>query len=206
MYVVSYLHFHANLLISALRYVAVIHTTNEEVSSWAETTAFHTDILDNPWVVSERDEKRARRKAEGLDRERKTRDYRKRSKLQAHVNPKRAIAEKDERRREEKKLRRDEEKKGREEAKRKQEEDQRERQREKRKQEEARSRATAEQEKQRIEEEKRIAAEEQRVRDEEARRANTETERKERIKLRREQERRLREQEYEKLMRQRECI
>ena len=52
---------------------AIIRTTNEEVAAWAENTAFRHSVLDKAWVVGEEEEKRARRKAEGLDRERQRR-------------------------------------------------------------------------------------------------------------------------------------
>ena len=52
-------------------------------SAWAENIAFCKSILNNPWSVSEKDEKRVRRKAEGLDRERKVRDERNRRKENA---------------------------------------------------------------------------------------------------------------------------
>lgn len=59
---------------------AIIRTTNEEAAAWAETTAFRKEILGKPWDVSEADEKRARRKAEGLDREKRARGERKKRK------------------------------------------------------------------------------------------------------------------------------
>jgi len=170
------------ILILAPRSPAIVHTTNEEIATWAENTAFRRDILDHPWVVSEHDEKRAKRKAEGLDRERKVRDERKRRKLPAHGDPKRAAAHN---------------------GKRKREEDKRKREEERRKQEERR-RAAVEKEEQRIEEAKCITAEEEKSRDEEAKRANAGMETRERDKNRREQERKIREQEYGKLMRQKE--
>ena len=57
---------------------AIVRTTNEEAAAWAENTAFQKEILDKPWVVSEEEEKRARRNAEGLDREKRVREERKR--------------------------------------------------------------------------------------------------------------------------------
>ena len=57
--------------------------TKKPPSAWAENIAFRESILNNPWSVSENDEKRVRRKAEGLDRERKARDERKRRKENA---------------------------------------------------------------------------------------------------------------------------
>ncbi|KAM0801416.1 hypothetical protein BDR22DRAFT_820552 [Usnea florida] len=56
-----------------LERISIIRTTNEEVAAWAENSAFRREILSRPWVVEEGDEKRARRKAEGLEREKRTR-------------------------------------------------------------------------------------------------------------------------------------
>ena len=49
-----------------LERITVLHTTNEEAASWAESTAFRREILSIPWAVSKKDEERARKKAEGL--------------------------------------------------------------------------------------------------------------------------------------------
>ena len=171
-----------HILIIAPRSPAIVHTTNEEIANWSETTAFRRDILDYPWVVSEHDEKRAKRKAEGLHRERKVRDERKRRKLPVHGDPKCAAAHNEQRTREEDKRKREEER---------------------RKQEERR-RAAVEKEEQRIEEAKCNTAEEEKSRDEEAKRVNADREKRERDRNRREQERKIREQEYEKLIRQKE--
>ena len=81
---------------------AIIRTTNEEAAAWAENTAFRKEILSQPWVVSEEEEKRARRKAEGLDREKQAREERKKRKLREEDDGKRAVAEKEKRRAERK--------------------------------------------------------------------------------------------------------
>ena len=57
--------------------------TKKPPSAWAENIAFRKSILNNPWSVSEKVEKRVRRKAEGLDCERKARDERKKRKENA---------------------------------------------------------------------------------------------------------------------------
>ena len=77
---------------------AIIRTTNEEAAAWAENTAFQTQILSEPWVVSEKDARRARRKAEGLDREKRSTEERKRRKRREEADRKRAAAGKDRRR------------------------------------------------------------------------------------------------------------
>ncbi|KAL9075871.1 MAG: hypothetical protein Q9161_001264 [Pseudevernia consocians] len=89
-----------------LERVSIIRTTNEEAAAWAENTAFRKEILSRPWVVSEEDEKRARRKAEGLDREKRAREERKRRKRREEEQGKRAALEKAKQREERK--RRDE--------------------------------------------------------------------------------------------------
>ena len=54
-------------------HTALLHSTNDEVLSWAETSAFRRDVLNVPWVINEQDLKRAARKAEGRGRRRKVR-------------------------------------------------------------------------------------------------------------------------------------
>lgn len=49
-------------------YLAVLPSTNDEVTAWAQTSAFRRDILSTSWVVSDQDLRRARRKAEGPER------------------------------------------------------------------------------------------------------------------------------------------
>lgn len=78
---------------------ATIRTTNEEAAAWAENTAFRREILSTPWVVSEKDEKRAKRNAEGLDREKRAREEReKRKRREEEKGGKRAATEKEKRR------------------------------------------------------------------------------------------------------------
>lgn len=80
---------------------AIIGTTNEEVAAWAENTAFRKEVLDIPWVISEEEEKRARRKAEGLDREKRARGERKKRKRREEEGKgerERTVAEKEKRR------------------------------------------------------------------------------------------------------------
>lgn len=77
---------------------AIIRTTNEEAAAWAENTVFRKEILDKPWVVSKEDEERARRKAEGLDRERRAREERKKRKRREQGEGKRIALEKEKRR------------------------------------------------------------------------------------------------------------
>lgn len=189
----------AATLTLTLLIAAIVRTTNEEAAAWAENTAFRHDILNHPWIVSEHDEKRAKRKAEGLDHERKMRDKRKRRELPAHVEPKRVATAQD-------KSRREEDKRKREEVMKKQEKEKKQRDEGERRQEEERRRAAAEAEERGVREAQRIAEEEQAVKDEEAKRVNAETVKRERTKSRREEEKRLREQEYEKLMRQKNRI
>ena len=57
-----------------------IHTTNGEVDSWAENSSFYADILGKPWIVNHLEERRAKRKAEGLDRKQQILAERKRRK------------------------------------------------------------------------------------------------------------------------------
>lgn len=61
--------------------IALIRSTNEEAGTWAELSAFRNDVLNKAWVVSERDEVRARRKAEGSYRERKAKEERKKRRI-----------------------------------------------------------------------------------------------------------------------------
>ena len=56
-----------------LERIAIIHTTNEEAAAWAENTAFHHEVLSKPWFMGEKDQRRAKRKAEGSNRHEKRR-------------------------------------------------------------------------------------------------------------------------------------
>ena len=53
---------------------AFIRSTNEEAEAWAQYAAFKRDILSKPWIVSEQDERMAKRKAEGHEARQKVRD------------------------------------------------------------------------------------------------------------------------------------
>lgn len=64
-----------------LERISTIRTTNEEAAAWAENTEFRMTVLDIPWLVSEKDEKRARRKAEGLDREQRAKEERRKRRM-----------------------------------------------------------------------------------------------------------------------------
>ncbi|KAL9603144.1 MAG: hypothetical protein Q9219_001347 [cf. Caloplaca sp. 3 TL-2023] len=57
---------------------AMIRTTNEEASAWAETASFYQDVLSKPWIISERAQLKAKMEAEGLAREREARRERRR--------------------------------------------------------------------------------------------------------------------------------
>lgn len=68
---------------------AFVRTTNEEAEAWAQTAAFRRDILSKPWVVSEQDERRARRKAEGHEERQRARDVQRRKILHVEEAQKR---------------------------------------------------------------------------------------------------------------------
>lgn len=74
-----------------LKIAALISSTNDELSAWAEISSFRESILMIPWVISLQDERRARRKAEGVEyeqkrkSERQERKERKEKKLRAEV-------------------------------------------------------------------------------------------------------------------------
>lgn len=42
-----------------------VSTTNEEAAAWQEVSIFYESVLHRPWIVSEQNQRRARRKAEG---------------------------------------------------------------------------------------------------------------------------------------------
>ena len=50
-----------------LERIVHVSTTNEEAAAWEEVSTFHERVLDRPWIVSEQNLRRARRKAEGGD-------------------------------------------------------------------------------------------------------------------------------------------
>lgn len=64
-----------------LERISIIYSTSEESAAWAENTEFRSSILSSPWVVSAKDEQRAKRKAEGLDREQKAQEARRKKRL-----------------------------------------------------------------------------------------------------------------------------
>ncbi|KAL8768362.1 MAG: hypothetical protein Q9209_005396 [Squamulea sp. 1 TL-2023] len=61
-----------------LERISLIQTTSEEATAWAENATFHKNILCKPWVVSENHQRRAKRKAEGVEEEREVRQHRRR--------------------------------------------------------------------------------------------------------------------------------
>ncbi|KAK4691823.1 hypothetical protein P7C71_g5261, partial [Lecanoromycetidae sp. Uapishka_2] len=121
---------------ATIELTSIVHTTNEEAGAWAENTAFRHDILNVPWIVSERNEKRAKREAEGLNRTHKSKHERRHKVNQAPLESRCNEAEKMKRKREEDMQEREIEKK-------KQDGDRRRREEEKRRQDERR-RAAAE--------------------------------------------------------------
>lgn len=48
-----------------LERIVHVSTTNEEAAAWEEVSTFHESVLNRPWIVSEQNLRRARRKAEG---------------------------------------------------------------------------------------------------------------------------------------------
>ena len=59
---------------------AIIPTTNEEASAWAENATFRERVLSKHWVVDQRKQQQAKIEAEGLAREKEARRERKRKK------------------------------------------------------------------------------------------------------------------------------
>ncbi|KAI4278268.1 MAG: hypothetical protein LQ337_001149 [Flavoplaca oasis] len=72
-----------------LQRISLVRTTNEEAIAWVENATFHKEVLCKPWVVSERQQWRAKEKAAGLDREREAKKERKRRKKDLAVKLKR---------------------------------------------------------------------------------------------------------------------
>ena len=56
-----------------LERIAIIRSTNEEAAAWTENTLFHHEILSKPWILGEKEQKRAKRKALGSERQEKLR-------------------------------------------------------------------------------------------------------------------------------------
>ena len=81
-------HYYTNLTFLTIPHTALIHTTTEEATAWAELAQYRNDVLSKPWVLSEKEQIQAKRKAEGRDRhrERKEREKRKRLKEKAKDN------------------------------------------------------------------------------------------------------------------------
>ncbi|KAI4239337.1 MAG: hypothetical protein L6R40_005552 [Gallowayella cf. fulva] len=61
-----------------LERISLVRTTNDEAALWAENAAFHRDILTRPWIVSDHEQRSAKKKAAGLNRERKAKEERRR--------------------------------------------------------------------------------------------------------------------------------
>ena len=56
---------------------ALVRTTSEEATAWAENAAFYKNVMCKPWVVTERDQRRAKKKAAGIEQEREAKKWRK---------------------------------------------------------------------------------------------------------------------------------
>ena len=61
-------------------FIAFVRTTNEEAEAWAQNATFRQDVLNKPWVISEQDERKARRKAEGHEARQRAKDDQRREK------------------------------------------------------------------------------------------------------------------------------
>lgn len=200
-----------------LERISIIRTTNEEAAAWAENTDFHSSVLDIPWVVNEKDEKRAKRKAEGLDREQRAKAERRKKRTIESIGMKkprdresrqfvpgweeqrneeagRAAAEKETQ--ETAKIKRAQEKKLRE-----QEFKRLEAQREQRKLD---MDVASRKDKEQLQEAQQAIAELEKLSYEEGLRLAAEAERKEQAKTKRAEDRKLREQEFERLKRRKE--
>ncbi|KAL8920109.1 MAG: hypothetical protein Q9208_006462 [Pyrenodesmia sp. 3 TL-2023] len=94
-----------------LERISLVRTTNEEASAWVENATFYKDILNKPWIVSERKQQEARIEAEGVKREREARRDRKRRKKAFEEKEERKARREQERGRREKSGRGDGEKK-----------------------------------------------------------------------------------------------
>ncbi len=75
--------------------IALINNTNDEITSWAETSAFHRDILNSPWAVSDQDLERARKETEGLKRHKRLGEGQRRRKRQRLEDPRMVSSGKD---------------------------------------------------------------------------------------------------------------
>lgn len=62
---------------------ALVRTTTEEATAWAENATFYQEVLCKPWVVNDRAQLRAKKKAAGLDKEREAKKERKRRKRES---------------------------------------------------------------------------------------------------------------------------
>ncbi|KAL8915113.1 MAG: hypothetical protein Q9171_000416 [Xanthocarpia ochracea] len=60
-----------------LERISLVRTTSEEVTAWAENAAFYKNVMGKPWVVTERDQRRAKNQAAGLEQEREAKKERK---------------------------------------------------------------------------------------------------------------------------------
>ncbi|CAF9931613.1 MAG: hypothetical protein HETSPECPRED_008144 [Heterodermia speciosa] len=58
----------------------IIRTTNEEVSTWNDSITFRRNVLSKPWVLTDQEERRAKRKAEGYEAKKKAREEHNRKK------------------------------------------------------------------------------------------------------------------------------
>lgn len=191
-----------------LERISIIRTTNEEVAAWHENSVFRKDVLENPWIVTKEEEHIAKRKAEGLDSEQRSRAERKKrrrareNQTKTRKNQEASVHRKQSEERvvpsaeETAKLERAEKKRAQEKLRRQQEFENLRMQKE-----EAAAEAAKilELEEARKDEQKRIRSlEEKRKRDEDLRVA-AESDRKERVKRKRDEEKRLREREFERL-------
>ncbi|KAI4233511.1 MAG: hypothetical protein LQ349_004365 [Xanthoria aureola] len=66
-----------------LERIALVRTTNEEAIAWAENSAFYQEVLCKPWVVDDRAQLRAKKRAAGLDKQREAKKGLKRRKRES---------------------------------------------------------------------------------------------------------------------------
>lgn len=59
--------------IADLSLQAFVRTANEESEAWAQCAAFRRNILDKPWEITDQDQLRAKRRADGKEERRRAR-------------------------------------------------------------------------------------------------------------------------------------
>lgn len=76
----TYYNRHYIALIADRRPVGILRTTNEEAAAWAKYATYKRDVLSKPWVLTDKEQRQAERRAQGYEAKKKAKEEHKRKK------------------------------------------------------------------------------------------------------------------------------